>query len=156
MSQTPHPSDYQHLLLATDFSDHANYAAQRAAMLAHQHHARLSLLQVLEIPVMYDEFYIGMAPLEFDLENIMQENAQKRLQTLAQQLGDIVTATDLRLGRPKTEIVAYAREQQVDLIVLGSHGVGGLAHLLGSTSNGVNHAAHCDVLSVRLPRPVEE
>jgi len=149
-------SPYQHLLLATDFSDHANHAAHRAAALARLHDARLSLLQVLEIPIMYDEFYVGMAPMEVDLEKTMTENARQRLQALAQELGDVVTATELRFGRPKTEIVEFAQQQQVDLIVLGSHGVGGLAHLLGTTSDGVNHAAHCDVLSVRLPRTASE
>ena len=140
---------YQHLLLATDFSAQAELAAQRAAQLARLYQARLSLLQVLEVPVMYDEFYVGMAPMELNLEQTMQETAEQRLQALAEQLGDIVSAADLRFGRPKTEIVAFAEEQQVDLIILGSHGSGGLAHLLGSTTDGVNHRAHCDVLSVR-------
>lgn len=150
------PAVYRHLLLATDFSEHAGFAAQRAATLARLHHARLSLLQVLEVPVMYDEFYVGMAPMELDLEKVMEETARQRMDGLAQQLGDVVTATELCFGRPKTEIVAYARQQQVDLIILGSHGTGGLAHLLGSTSNGVNHAAHCDVLLVRLPQSPKE
>jgi len=142
---------YQHLLLATDFSDPAGLAAQRAAQLARLYQARLTLLQVLEVPVMYDEFYVGMAPMELNLEQTMQETAQQRLEALAGQLGDVVTATQLRFGRPKSEIVALAEEQQVDLIILGSHGSGGLAHLLGSTTDGVNRHAHCDVLSVRSP-----
>jgi len=147
------PSPYQHLLLATDFSESATLAAHRAAQLARLYQARLTLLQVLEVPVMYDEFYVGMAPMELDLERTMQDTAQQRLHALAKELGDVVSSTDLRFGRPKTEILAFAEEQQVDLIILGSHGSGGLAHLLGSTTDGVNHRAHCDVLSVRLPPP---
>ena len=100
---------------------------------------------------MYDEFYVGMAPMELDLEKVMEENARQRLEALSTELGDVVVATELLFGRPKTEITRYAEERQVDLIVLGSHGHGGLAHLLGSTTDGVNHAAHCDVLSVRMP-----
>jgi len=156
MTESADPVAYRHLLLATDFSEHADFAAQRAAMLARLHHARLSLLQVLEVPIMYDEFYVGMAPMELDLEKVMEETSRQRLDGLAKRLGDVVTATELRFGRPKTEIVDYAKQQQVDLIILGSHGAGGLAHLLGSTSDGVNHAAHCDVLSVRLPQNIEE
>jgi universal stress protein A len=150
------PQPYRHLLLATDFSSHAELAARRAAQLARLYNARLSLLQVLELPIMYDEFYVGMAPIELDLEKTMQETAEQRLQALAEELGDVVTATELRYGRPKIEIVAFAQEQQVDLIILGSHGAGGLAHLLGTTTDGVNHGAHCDVLSVRLPAATDD
>lgn len=56
----------------------------------------------------------------------------------------------LEMGSPKTEIIRVATENQVDLIVVGSHGRHGLALLLGSTANGVLHHAPCDVLAVRL------
>jgi universal stress protein A len=53
-------------------------------------------------------------------------------------------------GVPKQEIIHIAEQQQVDLIVLGSHGRHGLALLLGSTANAVLHYAKCDVMAIRL------
>jgi len=53
-------------------------------------------------------------------------------------------------GTPKQEIAQLAETEQVDLIVVGSHGRHGLALLLGSTANSVLHYARCDVMAVRL------
>ncbi len=47
-------------------------------------------------------------------------------------------------------IVEYAKEQDINLIVVGSHGKHGIDVLLGSTANGVMHRAPCDVLAVRI------
>ena len=56
----------------------------------------------------------------------------------------------VELGAPKHEIVRVAKEQGVDLVVVGSYGRHGLQLLLGSTANGVLHLAACDVLAVRV------
>jgi universal stress protein A len=55
-------------------------------------------------------------------------------------------------GNIKAEIVRFAKEQAVDLIVLGSRERHGLALLLNFTEDTVLHAAPCDVLAVRLHR----
>jgi universal stress protein A len=54
------------------------------------------------------------------------------------------------LGQPATEMRRLARERDIDLIVVGSHGRHGLALIFGSTSNSVLHGAPCDVLAVRI------
>lgn len=54
------------------------------------------------------------------------------------------------MGEPREEIIRIAEQENVDLIVVGSHGEHGLALLLGSTANSVLHYAKCDVLAVRL------
>ena len=53
-------------------------------------------------------------------------------------------------GVPKQEIVQIAVQENIDLIVVGSHGRHGLALLLGSTANSILHYAKCDVMAVRL------
>ena len=53
-------------------------------------------------------------------------------------------------GVPGQEIVRIAEQEQVDLIIVGSHGRHGLALLLGSTANSVLHHATCDVMAIRL------
>jgi nucleotide-binding universal stress UspA family protein len=58
--------------------------------------------------------------------------------------------TQVTMGRPFAEIVGYARTQNVDLIVMGTHGRGAIAHvLLGSTTEKVVRKAGCAVLTVR-------
>jgi universal stress protein A len=53
-------------------------------------------------------------------------------------------------GIPTQEIINIADQEQVDLIIVGSHGRHGLALFLGSTANSVLHHAKCDVMAVRL------
>jgi nucleotide-binding universal stress UspA family protein len=56
-------------------------------------------------------------------------------------------------GYPATTIVELAKEKEIDLIVMGSHGLTGVAHVLfGSTADRVVRKAPCSVLAVR---PVE-
>jgi nucleotide-binding universal stress UspA family protein len=58
----------------------------------------------------------------------------------------------LRSGSPFVEVVRYAREENVDIVVLGTHGRGAIAHmLLGSVAERVVRKAHCPVLTVRQP-----
>ena len=54
------------------------------------------------------------------------------------------------LGQAAREMHRIANEEDVDLIVVGSHGRHGLALIFGSTSNSVLHGANCDVLAVRI------
>ena len=54
------------------------------------------------------------------------------------------------LGQPANEMRRMAKEENIDLIIVGSHGRHGLALIFGSTSNSVLHGAPCDVLAVRI------
>jgi universal stress protein A len=76
--------------------------------------------------------------------------AKTRLAKLAEKLYVPKDRLWLEMGSPKIEIIRVAKENKVDLIVVGSHGRHGLALILGSTANGVLHHANCDVLAVRL------
>ena len=82
----------------------------------------------------------------------MKQEAEKALDKLlpeASQLGVRVVRA-LRMGNPYVEIVQYAEETETDVIVVGTHGRGGLAHLiLGSVAEKVVRKAHCPVLTVR-------
>jgi nucleotide-binding universal stress UspA family protein len=58
-----------------------------------------------------------------------------------------------RIGVPFLEIIKVAKEKEVDLIVMGTHGRTGLAHvLIGSVAEKVVHHAHCPVLTVKHPQ----
>ena len=142
--------DYRHILLATDFSPLAEQAAKRAARLAAQYGAKLDVLTVVEDMALYtDEF----APLDTNLylnEEAIMTNAELNLKKLAERMrfGDEVVL-EAQWGNPKWAIVSWAREKDVDLIVVGTHGRRGLGRLLGSVSSGVLHQAPCDVLVVK-------
>jgi universal stress protein A len=89
-------------------------------------------------------------PSNLDLTEEIMAAAKKRLTKLAERLNVPQDRMWLEMGSPKLEIVRVAKENNVDLIIVGSHGRHGLALLLGSTANGVLHHAVCDVLAVRL------
>jgi universal stress protein A len=142
--------NYRHLLLAADFSEHGERVSERARDLAQRYQAELSVIHVVEnFPVM-DSSYGSIVPFEVDLTEQMIDAARSRLNALADRLGIPVERRWIEMGSPKAEIIRIAREQRVDLIVLGSHGRHGLSLLLGSTASSVIHHAECDVLAVRL------
>ena len=74
-----------------------------------------------------------------------------KLENIKKLVGD-QAAFELLNGVPKLEIVRYAKEINADLIVIGSHGRGGVQRLLGSTANGTLHRAPCDVLVIRASK----
>ena len=75
---------------------------------------------------------------------------EQRLRELAARLGTPECPRMVVQGNTRREILRVAEENQVDLIVLGSHGREGIQLLLGSTANAVLHGAPCDVLAVRV------
>jgi universal stress protein A len=142
--------NYKHILLAVDFFGKNQLLIEKAEKLVASFQAKLSLIHVVESVPITDAGYGGDIPFDLDLMTDLTAAAKNRLLALGAKLavndGDIW----IEIGNPKMEIVRFAEENQVDLIVLGSHGRHGLALLLGSTANGVLHHAKCDVLAVRL------
>lgn len=141
---------YQHILLAVDLSAASQQVALKAQNLAVMNKAKLSIIHVVEVIPMIDVNYDDMSPFNEDLAQSLLSNAEKNLATFIAKLNLDPQQNFLEQGDPRDEIIRIAEENQVDLIVLGSHGRRGLALLLGSTANSVLHHAHCDVLAVRL------
>ncbi len=142
--------DYQHIMLAADFSEHAEPVANRARKICDRSNAKLSLLHVVDNLPITDSIYGPVIPYEVDITAELVKAAENHLANLGEKLSIPKERRWLELGSPKLEIVRIAEEKNVDLIVVGSHGRHGLALLLGSTANGVLHHAKCDVLAVRL------
>jgi universal stress protein A len=141
---------YKHILLAMDFYEHCEAVANRAKDLANKYQAKLSIIHVVDSLPITDAGYGADIPFNLDLTAELMAGAKKRLAKLAENLGVTEDRLWLEMGNPKTAIIRVAEENNVDLIVVGSHGRHGLALLLGSTANGVLHHATCDVLAVRL------
>jgi universal stress protein A len=141
--------DYSHILLAVDFAASTAQVAERALDMAKRHNARLSLIHVVEFVPM-DLSSELVLPQDIELDRELVERARNRLQELATQLGIPDAVQRVLPGSTRHEILRYAGEEQVDLIVIGSHGRHGIQLLLGSTANAILHRATCDVLAVRI------
>jgi len=141
---------YKHILLAADFSEHGEAVADRAKDLAERYQAKLSIVHVMDNLLITDAAYGSTIPFDLDLTAELMASAKKRLANLADKLNIAEDCRWMETGSPKLEIIRVAEENEVDLIVVGSHGRHGFALLLGSTANGVLHHALCDVLAVRL------
>jgi universal stress protein A len=142
--------DYQHILLAVDYSGHDGTVARKAKALARKYRARLSIIHVLDNIPMPDMPYGAVIPLDQDSGYDLLEAEKSQLIQIADEAGVEQANRWLVWGVPHQEIVAAAEREKADLIVLGSHGRHGLVLLLGSTANSVLHDANCDVMAVRL------
>lgn len=137
---------YKKVLFATDFDEVGISAAHKAKKIADENQAELFLVHVVEpIPAYAYPGFAGFAEVEMSI----REQAEKELNALAEKLNVDEHHRMLEFGSTKNEVLRVAKEQNVDLIVTGSHGKHGLALLLGSTANSILHAAECDVLIVR-------
>lgn len=131
------------ILVPLDFSDPARSALAYAAGLGRTFGAELVLLYVAEPP--------PFAPDLSDAhgyEEKMTAHGRQHLQAATQEYLDqgMKTRAVVRFGRPAAEIVAAAREEQVDIIIMATHGRSGLRHLVGSVTEKVVRLATCPVL----------
>jgi universal stress protein A len=143
-------NDYQHILLAVDYSEHGDYVAVKARSLANKYQAKLSIIHVLDNIPMPDTNYGTVIPLNIDSSYVLLEAEKAKLMQLGDQMHVDSANRWLVWGVPKQEIIQIAGQEQVDLIVVGSHGRHGLALLLGSTANSILQYASCDVMAIRL------
>lgn len=140
---------YKHILFAVDFSEHGKQVSSKALEMASRNQAQLSLVHVVENLPITDAAY-GPIPFDVDMTQEWLDASKQRLEKIGDELNVPKERQWLEMGSAKLEIVRIAEENDVDLIIVGSHGRHGLALLLGSTANGVLHHAKCDVLAVRL------
>ncbi len=141
---------YTHILLAVDFSQNCGAVAAKARALADSYQAKLSIIHVLDNIAMPDTNYGTIIPLDSKSSYEALEAEKIKLRHISEQLAINPVNCWLVWGVPQQAIIQIAEQEQVDLIIVGSHGRHGLALLLGSTANGVLHHANCDVLAVRL------
>ena len=136
------------ILLATDCSGEAARAQEVAVLFARTCKAKLDILTVLEAPPGMDtEFQVNQVYLEE-----LQKEAGKVVDRVAGEAGrcGVETRVSISRGMPIEHINESARTMKNDLIVMGTRGRTGLAHvLLGSTAEGVVRGAPCPVLTVR-------
>jgi universal stress protein A len=142
------------ILVATDFSPHADRALEYAAELAPRYEAPVVLVHVYANPVMTlpDGYVMMTAPDLSELVTGLHDGLRK-VEARARQLGVARVESKLIEGIAWREIVGTAKETGCDLVVMGTHGRGAVTHLLlGSVAEKVVRKAECAVLTVHLPR----
>lgn len=151
------PLGIRELLVPTDFSAHADVALKYAVRFAALSGAGLTLLHVLEPPMVSAECNIAGPSAEW-LEHLSR-SARAHLARLCE--AEHLPCPPLRqalvrVGRPAELIEETAAQEHIDLIILGTHGRTGLAHLLlGSVAERVLRRAPCPVLVLRAPEATE-
>lgn len=147
---------FTRILVPTDFGAASEAALACARDLARKFDARLFLLHVVEDPmaqgVWTPEVYVAASA---ELRETLLRDATDRLsQVLTPADRDLFRATmDVRIGAAAETIGEFAREQQIDLIVMGTHGRRGWAHMfLGSVAERMVRTAPCPVLTLRGDR----
>ena len=145
----------QQILFPTDFSELSLHVLSYARSFAESYRAELHLLHVVDEASMY---WLAMGPSTLPVGPSGDELVELARQTMttfiAEHLSDMKgpIKSEVVLGRPFLGIIQYARAQQIDLIVLGTHGRSGLQHaLLGSVTEKVVRKAPCPVLTIRDP-----
>ncbi len=142
---------YQRILLAIDFFEGNGDVVQRAVDMVKRYAAELFVIHVNEPPTpAYGADIVTWGSQVYEINEQVRAYKKKRLAELAGELGLDEQHTALAEGRPAQCIHQFCDEQNIDLVVMGTHGQHGLALLLGSTANSVLHGSGCDVLAVRL------
>jgi nucleotide-binding universal stress UspA family protein len=149
------PMNIKQILFATDFSECSNEALKYASNLASDTGGRLWIVHVDELldttvpPIPSVE---GGYFLEAAWDTKRQDEVKSKLATVVPTVSNVKYDQRYLMGSPQKEILQFAGEEAVDLIVMGSHGRTGISRLLmGSVAEAVMRKALCPVLIVKQP-----
>jgi universal stress protein A len=138
----------QKILVATDFSAGSDKALDEAIDLAKAFEGAIELVYVDQLPSQELPMVFGYYDLEEGGYYAYVQRGLDQRAARVQAAGVRCRGTQLE-GRPAAEIIRHARESGADLIVLGTHGRTGIAHVvLGSVAERVVQHARCPVLTV--------
>ena len=144
-------AEIKRILVPTDFSEPADGALTYALDLASKLGATVSLVHVFEDPAgIHSGAYV---PMPAEMRGEILADLRRRMAEVAATRGHAELNPRVLIGPAAQSIVEAARDSQADLIVMGTHGRHGMAHLLlGSVAERVVRTATCPVLTVRPPK----
>lgn len=144
---------YNRILVGLDLSIDSQQVLNKAARMARACKAELNIAHVIN-PNRFT--YLGDMPVDVsNAEEILVRKALTEIQNMVRAINYPVTQEHILIGDPAAELHFLAQQENVDLIVVGSHGRKGFALLLGSTPNSVLHGATCDVLATLVQHPAQ-
>lgn len=141
------------ILVPIDFSDYSKNALKYAVPFAKQFGAEIILVYVVEPTIYPADFSFGQVGFP-SIEEEIYKRGKTELEKLSEKeiQGIVQARTRVETGKPFVEINRVAKEEEVDLIIIATHGHTGVEHILfGSTAEKVVRKAPCPVLSVRTP-----
>lgn len=143
------------ILLPTDFSETASNALKQAISIAIKAKAELKLVHVI-IPEMNYEASVPI-PHSKSYNANLKKNVEKKLENLAGQIekvNSIKVSIKVTLGVPHKEICSIAEEEEIDIIVMGTHGASGISEFFaGSNASKIVAHANCPVITIqKLPK----
>ncbi|HLW40784.1 MAG TPA: universal stress protein [Flavobacterium sp.] len=138
------------ILVPTDFSDQAFNALKAAARIARKSNAEIILLHIIDLP----QETMDMVRPGYDLPEIIffKNHAESRLTetSLSPELNGLTVSQVLKLGRTFSEVTEVAKVNNVDMIVMGSHGASGFKELfIGSNTEKVIRTSEVPVLTIK-------
>jgi universal stress protein A len=139
---------YKKILVLLDLTEGSERIALGARDMAAHSNAAMVILHVVEF-VPSEPMGETLMPT-VQIEEDLAQRSRAKLHELSARLGLSQASIRVEAGNPKTEILRVAKEEAADLIVLGSRLRHGLGVLVNYPEDTVLHAAHCDVLAIRL------
>jgi len=140
------------ILVPCDFSRPAINAFQFALDIAVQSKGSVYLLNVIELPVLHDTVLMPVLNFEAELLNELKEKTEKSFHKIITKYSAerLNVVSDVVFGHPSTEIVECVRRQNIDLVVMGSHGASGIREfIVGSNAERVVRNSPAPVLVVK-------
>ena len=143
---------FQSILVPTDFSETSSAALRCGRVLSDRFSSTLHVLHVLaNVVSVGGATFWGISTTK--LRARLEEEARPRFEALLSELDGLKISPETRFGHPVAEIVHYARDRNVDLIVMGTHARRSVAHMLsGGVVEKVIRKAPCPVLVVGPPK----
>ena len=139
------------ILVPVDFSDHSKIALSHASEIAQSYNAQLQILHIIE-ETMHPAFSLSGKSSIFDLIPGIEDDCRKRTEKMVSETVPSQVKYDVHIkgGSVASDIIRFAKENSTDLIVIATHGLTGLEHmLLGSVTEKVVRMAHCPVFTVK-------
>lgn len=141
------------ILVPSDFSECSNQALRYGLELARKFDATLHLVHVVQDPATQPWAAEGFAVPVLEVTEQWLKEAEARLRTSIPDADRPRVRVSSLLGAVAPEVLRYAQDEAIDLIVMGTHGRGGVSHLLlGSIAEKMVRRAPCPVLTVRHPQ----
>lgn len=145
---------FKNIAFCTDFSDNADEAFATAKDLAWRYGATLHIVHVMVNFSLSPPIHSTYMPIEYDPKFIEQVSVAAKESIHERYIKQLKESqpheVHLLSGYASSEILRLTRDRDIDLIVMGSHGLTGIAHVLfGSTADRVVRRAPCSVITVR-------
>jgi nucleotide-binding universal stress UspA family protein len=152
--------EYKNILFCTDFSEDANIAFLHALNLAKKYSANLHVMHVPHSPYTYQRQVVdqhipegtGVDGQAFFTKEIAEQAENHLRESYLKRMGEFKDyCFVVGCGAPDIEIIRYAKDHSIDLIVMGALGTAEVGELRGSTLESVSRYAHCHVMAIRNP-----